>query len=68
MYEIVELSESGDSVSHAYDLFMMFTIIASLVPLTISTTPTWASVLDGITVNIFILDYIVLSGCFVSLK
>ncbi|WP_419566176.1 ion transporter [Ruthenibacterium lactatiformans] len=36
----------------------MFTIIASLVPLTISTTPTWASVLDGITVNIFILDYI----------
>lgn len=58
MYEIVELSESGDSVSHAYDLFMMFTIIASLVPLTISTTPTWASVLDGITVNIFILDYI----------
>ena len=33
IYKIIEVSEDGDSLSKAYDIFMMMCIIASLVPL-----------------------------------
>lgn len=33
IYEIIEVSEDGDSLSKVYDIFMMMCIIASLVPL-----------------------------------
>lgn len=58
VFEIIEISNDGDKVSAIYDAFMMFTIIASIVPLAFKyTTPTF-EMIDRITVVIFIIDYL----------
>ena len=41
----------------AYDIFMMITIIASLVPLAFKETNQIFDIIDKVTVSIFILDY-----------
>jgi voltage-gated potassium channel len=33
LYEIIEIADEDDFFSKAYDIFMMFTIIASILPM-----------------------------------
>jgi voltage-gated potassium channel len=57
IFKIIEKAEDGDMLSSVYDVFMMVTIILSLLPLTTkSQSPIW-SYLDIVTVVIFIMDY-----------
>ena len=58
IYEIIEVSEDGDSLSKAYDIFMMMCIIASLVPLAFKEQNGVFNVMDWITTIIFVGDYI----------
>ena len=58
LYEIIEVADEEDRASHFYDLAMMVCIIASLIPLCTKSTAVWTSVVDEITVTVFIIDYI----------
>lgn len=58
IYDIIEPAKNGCTLSHAYDLIMMCTIIASIVPLAFKTTKALFLWLDYITVTIFIADYL----------
>lgn len=58
IYEIIEIADVGDRMSRVYDLFMMACISASLVPLCTKSTAKWTYIVDGITVTIFIIDYL----------
>jgi voltage-gated potassium channel len=33
LYEIIEIADEDDFFSKVYDIFMMFTIIASIIPM-----------------------------------
>ena len=57
IFEIIELSDGADKVSSAYDIFMMFVIIASLVPLAFKEETALFRVTDKVCVAVFILDY-----------
>ena len=57
IYKIIEVSEDGDSLSKAYDIFMMMCIIASLVPLAFKEQNGVFNVMDWITTIIFVGDY-----------
>ena len=58
IFEIIEISKEGDRASSFYDVLMMITIIVSLIPLAFKGTNTAFSLIDIITVSIFIIDYI----------
>lgn len=58
IYEIIELSKEDDGCSAYYDVFMMITILVSIVPLAFKTTNPVFVWIDRITVVIFIADYI----------
>lgn len=58
IYEIIEVSNNKDKISAIYDGFMMFVIIASLVPLAFKTQYPIFGLIDKITVIVFIVDYI----------
>lgn len=58
LYEIIELSDDSDKAGSIYDFVMMITIILSIVPLAFKGTNTFFTVVDYITVSIFIIDYI----------
>lgn len=58
IYEIIEVSEDSDNISKAYDVFMIITIIVSLIPLCFRTQTSVLMAMDRITVSIFIIDYI----------
>ena len=57
LYEIVELSDGHNRISAAYDMAMIVVIIASLIPLAFKETTPVLSVIDSVTVAVFILDY-----------
>ena len=57
LFEIIEKSD-GDRASAIYDYTMMVVIIASLLPLAFKETTPALSVIDYVTVAIFILDYL----------
>ena len=57
IFEIVEADEADDPVSKLYDVVMMITIIASLLPLAFKSIPTSILIVDHVTVTIFIIDY-----------
>ena len=57
IFEIIEVSTAGDRASRAYDWFMMFAILCSLVPLATKSTAPWTVAIDRVTVCIFIADY-----------
>ena len=57
IFEIIETSKEGEKASSFYDVMMMITIIVSLIPLAFKDTNTSFTVIDVITVSIFILDY-----------
>ena len=58
IFEIIETSSDGDTLSRVYDLFMMAVIIASLVPLAFKGSPAWGSIVDSFTAVIFVVDYL----------
>ncbi len=58
IYEIIELSNGSDLWSSIYDYFMMFVIIASLLPLAFKQDNIIFSVVDKIAVTVFIIDYL----------
>jgi len=58
LFEVIELAESGDIVSSIYDVFMITTIIVSLVPLGFKEDYIAFYYSDIVVVVIFIIDYI----------
>lgn len=58
LFEIIEVAEDSDRLSNIYDVGMMIVIVASIIPLAFKTTNTVFSVIDKITVAIFIIDYL----------
>lgn len=58
IHEIIEIAEDNDTLSTIYDIFMIVTIIASIIPLTIKETSYYMLLLDKICLTIFIVDYI----------
>ena len=58
LFEIIESPREGDRVSRAYDVFMVLTILISLVPLCTRSEAPWTDAVDVVTAVIFILDYV----------
>ena len=58
LYGILEAGGSGDKLSNLYDIFMTIVINISLVPLCVKSDTRWAAIIDGVTVTIFIIDYV----------
>lgn len=58
LYEIIEIAGEDDKISHAYDLFMIFVIAVSIVPLAMKEPGAIWQVIDKICVAIFIADYL----------
>ena len=58
IYEIVEQGKEGDKVSIAYDIFMLVTIIVSIIPLMFSRIHPMFRYIEYVTVSLFIIDYI----------
>ena len=63
IYEMIEKGEQEDKISLYYDRFIIFCIIASVLPLCVknSTNPVFYRI-DRITVFIFIIDYLLRWG------
>lgn len=57
IYEIVEISQQEDTISNAYDIFMIGAIFVSLLPLTLKQTTMLSVYTDKATTWIFIVDY-----------
>ncbi len=57
-YEIIEVGTEQDKASRVYDVFMMLTIIISIIPLWTHSTNSLFNVIDKVTVVIFIVDYL----------
>ena len=58
IFDIIEVAEAGDKASAIYDYTMMVSIICSLIPLAFKSTTSFLTVIDRVTVSLFILDYI----------
>lgn len=58
IYEIIEVAKEDDKLSKIYDIFMMLTILISIVPLAFTFDATCFKIIEIITFIIFILDYI----------
>lgn len=58
LYEVIEIADDGDKLSNVYDIFMMITIVASILPMAFKTSNIVFEILDKVTVVIFIIDYI----------
>ena len=58
LFEIIEIAEDGDTLSNVYDVFMMITIVASIVPMAFKSTNIVFNIIDKVTVIIFIVDYV----------
>ncbi len=57
IYYVIEKSEDNDRVGKIYDWIMLVSIIASIIPLFFKTQTIAFSIIDDITVTIFIVDY-----------
>lgn len=58
IYQIIEKSSEGDKLSLAYDIVMLVSIIASIIPLTFAREHPAFIVVERVTVTIFIIDYL----------
>ncbi len=58
IYEIIEVSDEKDLYGSVYDIFMMITIVVSLVPLAFKTEYFAFRIIDKVCVSIFIIDYL----------
>lgn len=57
IFEIVEVGNENDKLSRVYDIFMMLTILVSIIPLWSHRVTQFYNVIDKITVVLFIIDY-----------
>lgn len=57
IYEIIQKASTNDKASKLYDIFMMICIISSIVPLCFTNEYPVFSLIDDITVCVFIVDY-----------
>lgn len=58
VFEIIELGREDDKTSLIYDICMFLTIIISLIPLTTKSSNSIFTIIDIVTVCIFIVDYL----------
>lgn len=58
LFEIIESAKETDRVSNIYDIFMMITIIVSIIPLAFKEELSVFVIIDKIAVIIFIVDYL----------
>lgn len=58
IFEIIEEAKPDDQISKVYDLFMMFVIISSMIPLALKTQTKITSIIDQAAVIVFIIDYV----------
>lgn len=58
LFEIIEKNEENDKLSAAYDFFMIFMIVVSLVPLAFKGETPLFAVMDKLAVMVFIIDYL----------
>lgn len=58
IYEVIEVAGEDDRLSRVYDLFMMITIILSLIPIAVKSEEGFAGIIDIVTAVIFIIDYL----------
>lgn len=58
VYEVIAIASRDDQLSHAYDAFMMLTIIVSILPLAFKQETVDFTWIDYLTAGIFILDYL----------
>ena len=58
VFEIIEAAKQNDTISHFYDLFMMLTILLSLLPLAFKQETQLFLVIDRVAAAVFVLDYI----------
>lgn len=57
VYNLISVNGQENQSRDYYDLFMVITILLSLLPLTFKVMPTYAIWLDGLASLIFLLDY-----------
>ena len=57
IFSIIEPADGGNILSSVYDIIMMVTIVASVVPLAFKHTNIIFQWIDYITVGVFVLDY-----------
>ena len=58
LFEIIEAASENDRSSNIYDIFMMITIILSIVPLAFKTEYSVFVIIDKVAVVIVIIDYL----------
>lgn len=58
IFEIIEVSDGSNPISAIYDYVMMAAILISLVPLAFKGSSLAFSVIDKVTVTMFIVDYV----------
>lgn len=58
LFEIIEMGNENDKQSGLYDVFMMLTIIVSIIPLCFHYESSFFYLIDTVTVVIFIIDYV----------
>ena len=58
IFEIIEISKDNDKLSKIYDIIIMITIFASLIPLAFKQQNSVFVIMDRVAVTIFIVDYI----------
>ncbi len=58
IFEIIEMGKENDKASKIYDIFMLITIVLSLIPLTFKNSNKALTLIDQITVFFFIIDYL----------
>lgn len=58
LFEIIEAASENDRVSNIYDIFMMITILLSILPLAFKTEHSAFVIIDKMAVVIFIIDYL----------
>lgn len=58
IYEIIEPAQKGDRASVFYDIMMLITITASILPLTFAKEYPIFRIIELVTVTIFIIDYV----------
>ena len=58
IYEIIAIAKDDDIASTVYDIIMMVTILVSLIPLAFTEEYPVFSVINNVTVVIFIIDYV----------
>ena len=58
IFEIVEASKDGDTLSSVYDIAILITVIVSLVPLAFKDSSPAFNMIDKISAGIFIVDYL----------